>query len=94
MIAPLPTFIFSILAFVVEYLRILQATFPRGIIPPPPIPLDALLPGIEQFLNLCSRLIVPVHGIIRRHYDGNRWVIPVEEACGIHWSYVLNTSGF
>ena len=80
MIAPLPTFIFSILAFVVEYLRILQATFPRGIIPPPPLPLDALLPGIEQFLNLCSRLIVPVHGIIRRHYDGNRWVIPVERS--------------
>ena len=91
MVPPLPSFIFGILAFIIEYLHMMILHLRRA--PPPPLPLNALLAGIENFMNIVSRMLVPIHVIIRNHYDGNRWLLPAVRR-NIWNTLVINPESF
>ena len=81
--APAPTFIFSILAFLLEYIAILRRN-----VPPPP-PLDIIVSIIQRILSLCRQLNVPVHTILRRNFDGIAWRI-----CGRSvWNTMVSNPG-
>lgn len=71
MIPPLPDFIFSIVAFLLEYLEVVRQTLP----PPLPPPIDVLVSAVVQFVEIISQLHVPVHTLISQNYDGYPWVI-------------------
>ena len=70
MIPPFPAFIFSILAFLFEYLNVLQSSSN----PPPPFPVNALLAGIEEVINILQR-VIPIHVLLQQNYNGNRYTI-------------------
>ena len=74
-VPPAPSFIYAIVTFILQYLTVVNNVLSQ-IVPPPPFPFGPLLDAIQDFLNIISRLYVPVHVIIRNHYDGNCWLIP------------------